>query len=282
MRIVKSIIAISVILLVVEFVQATEIYEATVDGLRVRSSPSTSSEIKGSLKKGNPVHVVRIAESHTLPDGRKGNWVEIRNWGISGFVSDIFLRKRWSSSDCAERAGRHSPKVSTLLSDHPAASRNRILFIDKTEMSLYVFEGQSFKRCFVVGLSAKPMNNKDGSDGTPLGAHKIHEKSGASAEKFRVFTGRKPDPKTITARPNESEAERKKALVLSRVIWITGLERKNRGNHSRWVYLHGTNREHFLGFGHNSGGCIRMMNDDVIELFRDDSPLNGTLIWLQR
>ena len=59
--------------------------------------------------------------------------------------------------------------------------------------------------------------------------------------------------------------------ILSRVIWLSGkdLGRNRLGNvdtMQRYIYIHGTNEEHLLGTP-SSHGCIRMSNEDVIELF---------------
>ena len=53
--------------------------------------------------------------------------------------------------------------------------------------------------------------------------------------------------------------------------WLEGLEPGvNSGpgvdSHARYIYIHGTNQEHLLGKP-VSHGCIRMSNDDVVELF---------------
>ena len=55
-------------------------------------------------------------------------------------------------------------------------------------------------------------------------------------------------------------------LVLSRILWLDGLEAHNANTRDRFIYIHGTKHENKIGLP-DSHGCIRMRNADVIELF---------------
>ena len=55
-------------------------------------------------------------------------------------------------------------------------------------------------------------------------------------------------------------------LILSRILWLEGLDRANANTKSRFIYIHGTNHEAQLGRT-ASHGCVRLRNADVIELF---------------
>ena len=55
-------------------------------------------------------------------------------------------------------------------------------------------------------------------------------------------------------------------LVMTRILWLDGLESRNANTHGRYVYIHGTNHEDEIGTP-ASHGCVRMRNADVIELF---------------
>ena len=77
-----------------------------------------------------------------------------------------------------------------------------------------------------------------------------------------------------TTRPakviNEAE-DSKNDYVTSRIMWLDGLEDgQNKGgnvdSYKRYIYIHGTHEEGLIG-SKASHGCIRMFNDDVIELF---------------
>jgi lipoprotein-anchoring transpeptidase ErfK/SrfK len=53
---------------------------------------------------------------------------------------------------------------------------------------------------------------------------------------------------------------------LTRILWLEGLEESNRNTRDRYIYIHGTNQEHLIGQP-ASHGCIRLRNEDVMELF---------------
>lgn len=104
------------------------------------------------------------------------------------------------------------------------------------------------------GLGAEP-----GSMKTPLGKFRICEKIGGDAPAWSVFKSRLPTGEI--AAPGGGEDG-----VLSRILWLEGLEETNRNTKDRYIYIHGTNQEHLVGEP-ASHGCIRLKNEDVIELF---------------
>ena len=66
-------------------------------------------------------------------------------------------------------------------------------------------------------------------------------------------------------------------LVLSRILWLDGLEAHNANTRDRFIYIHGTNHEHEIGEP-ASHGCIRMRNADLVELFDLIEPDTPVLI----
>src|SRR5258708_30128339 len=54
--------------------------------------------------------------------------------------------------------------------------------------------------------------------------------------------------------------------IVSRVIWLPGMERQNLAAHDRCIYIHGTPEERRVGRA-ASFGCIRMRSRDVIALY---------------
>jgi hypothetical protein len=101
---------------------------------------------------------------------------------------------------------------------------------------------------------------------TPLGWHTITKKIGKDAPWGQVFRSRRPTREIW--QPGE---DTKEDLVLSRVLLLSGDEPGlNKGGNvdsfARNIYIHGTNDEAKIGTP-SSHGCIRMLNDDVIEMF---------------
>jgi lipoprotein-anchoring transpeptidase ErfK/SrfK len=54
-------------------------------------------------------------------------------------------------------------------------------------------------------------------------------------------------------------------LVMSRILWLDGLDEQNANTRDRFIYIHGTKHEDKIGTP-VSCGCVRMRNADVIEL----------------
>ena len=54
--------------------------------------------------------------------------------------------------------------------------------------------------------------------------------------------------------------------VMSRILWLEGLDEHNANTRDRFIYIHGTRHENKIGMA-ASHGCVRMRNADVIELF---------------
>ena len=84
-----------------------------------------------------------------------------------------------------------------------------------------------------------------------------------------VFVARKPTGETVP--PQAWKSAGKSDRILSRILRLRGLERgRNLGpgvdSFHRYIYLHGTNQEQLLGRP-ASHGCIRMGNQDIVNLF---------------
>ncbi|MBX9578138.1 MAG: L,D-transpeptidase [Chthoniobacterales bacterium] len=54
--------------------------------------------------------------------------------------------------------------------------------------------------------------------------------------------------------------------ILTRILWLDGLDSENTNTHDRYIYIHGTNQENLIGTP-ASHGCIRLRNTDMIALF---------------
>jgi len=94
---------------------------------------------------------------------------------------------------------------------------------------------------------------------TPLGRFRIAQKIGHGAEARTIFKSRKPVG-LWDGGPAEED------YVLTRILWLDGLEEHNANTHDRYIYIHGTNQEQLIGTP-ASHGCVRLTNADVIDLF---------------
>ena len=108
-----------------------------------------------------------------------------------------------------------------------------------------------------------------GSECTPTGWHRIRAKIGAGQPLCAVFVGRRPTGEIYNAELAKQHPQRD--FVLTRILWLGGLEPgKNRyGNVDstwRYIYIHGC-PDQFIDGTPGSHGCIRMKNQELIELF---------------
>ena len=104
---------------------------------------------------------------------------------------------------------------------------------------------------------------------TPIGKHIIKEKIGAGAPKNIIFKERINTGEYAEIHHNDYDSE--DDHVTSRILWLEGTEEGfNKGGNVdsfyRYIYIHGTPEEGLIG-EKASHGCIRMFNQDVIELF---------------
>lgn len=115
---------------------------------------------------------------------------------------------------------------------------------------------------FPVSTSAFGLGSEPGSNKTPLGRFAVGAKIGAGAPLGMVFVSREPTGEIAPAESPEDARD----LVLTRILWLDGLEPGNANTRERYVYIHGTNHEEKIGEP-CSHGCVRMRNADVATLF---------------
>ena len=94
---------------------------------------------------------------------------------------------------------------------------------------------------------------------TPSGRFRVAEKIGGGVPSDAIFQSRVPLKPEDPLPPTDD-------LVMSRILWLDGLDEHNANTHDRFIYIHGTKHDDKIG---NTArhGCVRMRNADVIELF---------------
>jgi len=112
---------------------------------------------------------------------------------------------------------------------------------------------------YPVSTSRYGLGSKEGSMKTPTGRFRVADKIGEGMPIGTIFKSRRPVKPTKKLLQEED-------LIMTRILWLDGLERRNANTHGRYVYIHGTNREENIGTA-ASIGCVRMRNADVAELF---------------
>ena len=120
-----------------------------------------------------------------------------------------------------------------------------------------------------ISTAANGMGCEKNSGCTPLGKHIIRAKIGMGEPINSVFVGRRPTGEICT--PELIEEFPTRDWILTRILWLSGLEvgvnrLGNQDTMQRYIYIHGSPDSAEMGVA-GSHGCVRMHNDDVVELF---------------
>jgi len=145
--------------------------------------------------------------------------------------------------------------------------RNIIVSIGDQLLSLY--DGQTMIKSYSVCTAKNGVGEQFGSECTPRGQHIIRAKIGGEQPLGSVFVGRRFTGEIYQNKYAKSEPNRD--WILTRILWLSGLEKgKNRlgqvDTMRRYIYIHGAPDELVTKIP-SSHGCIRMLNDDVMDLF---------------
>ena len=114
-------------------------------------------------------------------------------------------------------------------------------------------------RSYPVSTSRFGIGTEEGSMKTPTGRFRVAEKIGGGLPSDAVFQSRVPLKPDDPLPPTED-------LVMSRILWLDGLDKHNANTRDRFIYIHGTKHEDKIG-SPASHGCIRMRNIDIVDLF---------------
>ena len=155
------------------------------------------------------------------------------------------------------------------------------LHLSITKQQLSLLENNQCLYQWSVSTALKGTGCTKDSEKTPLGIHQIKLKIGQHCPINSVFVARRPtgeiyDSALAAKYPNRD-------WVLSRILWLSGCQsRINRGQSvdtlARYIYIHGTPDTEPMGIP-KSHGCIRMKNQDIIQLF--DLVENNTKIMIE-
>ncbi len=161
-----------------------------------------------------------------------------------------------------------SREVADKLSWNPALADERpIIYVDSRQQQLlWIDIEEENSTSYPISTAANGVGNRMDSFKTPFGIHRIRQKIGGGEPCGMVFESREPIGKIARSLDNRDKDE-----ITSRILWLDGLEEGiNHGGvydtFDRFIYIHGTSDEKRIGEP-VSAGCIRMKNDDIIELF---------------
>jgi lipoprotein-anchoring transpeptidase ErfK/SrfK len=134
------------------------------------------------------------------------------------------------------------------------------VMVSVKDQRMIVMEGDQVEKMYPVSTSKFGLGDRPGSKCTPLGTMKVAKKIGRGMPAGAVFKGRRATGEVL--KPNAPGRD----PVVTRILWLSGLEPHNCNAFNRFIYIHGTPEEWRIG-SPASFGCIRMRSDDVIDLY---------------
>lgn len=143
-----------------------------------------------------------------------------------------------------------------------------IKIFTKTQQ-LVVYQEQAVLAEYAISSALQGLGEQRDSYRTPRGWHQVRAKIGEGQPINSVFVARRPTGEIYSPVLNEIYPERD--WILTRILWLSGLEIGfNRLGHCdtfrRFIYIHGCPDQAPMGVA-QSHGCIRMRNQDIVELF---------------
>jgi len=142
---------------------------------------------------------------------------------------------------------------------HRAAMPREILLrASIARQAMDMWRGGRLVETYPVSTSRFGVGFEEGSFKTPTGRFRVCACFGGGQPTGMVFRGRLP---TGEISPGGDED-----LVLTRILWLDGLDPENANTRQRYIYIHGTNHEDLIGRP-ASHGCIRMRGSDLVRLY---------------
>jgi len=171
----------------------------------------------------------------------------------------LFYNTSFSQENIIQKANNY---ISTDYSE--------LLFVSIENQKMYHIKEGAIVKKYIISSSEYGTGSEAGSNKTPLGLHKVKEKYGDETPINGRMIGRVFYGQIATLYNDKTKS--KTDDVTSRIFWLEGLEKgKNKGegidSYKRYIYIHGTSEEGRLGTP-ASHGCIRMKNNEVIDLYK--------------
>jgi lipoprotein-anchoring transpeptidase ErfK/SrfK len=159
-------------------------------------------------------------------------------------MSRLFLIAAIIAAPAFQSYAGHAPEIVVSVADQELA---------------YVAWGKVVKR-FPISTSKFGTGDAVGSYRTPLGQTFVSAKIGDGLPAGSVIKNRNATGEIVSANAPGRDA------IVSRVIWLRGMDGTTAHARDRCIYIHGTAEERLIG-RRASYGCIRMRSKDVIALY---------------
>ena len=157
------------------------------------------------------------------------------------------------------------------------------LIVQVADQSLSALDSEgAICKHYPIATARNGVGQQQNSECTPLGEHRIRAKIGANQVINTVFVGRRPSGEVYSEQLSQKNPERD--WILTRILWLCGNQLGfNRlgqvDTMRRFIYIHGAPDSHPMGVP-SSHGCIKMRNQDIVELF--DCVDIGTTVYIKK
>jgi hypothetical protein len=141
----------------------------------------------------------------------------------------------------------------------PKDVQHRVV-ISVKDQKLAVLDRQTPIAVYPVSTSKYGVGDWPRSYRTPLGELEIAQKIGDGMLPGTVFKDRRRTGEIVGVNAPGRDP------IVTRIIWLRGLELQNANAFRRDIYIHGTPEERNIGLP-VSYGCVRMRSEDVIKLY---------------
>ncbi len=150
--------------------------------------------------------------------------------------------------------------ITILITSCAAPDTRHQIVVSTHEQKLAVLDRGNLMAVYPVSTSKFGLGDWRGSRFTPLGKLEIAKKVGDNAPPGAVFKDRQRTGEVVLANSPGRDP------IVTRILWLRGLEARNANAFSRDIYIHGTPEEWRIG-SPASYGCIRMRSSDIIQLY---------------
>lgn len=152
------------------------------------------------------------------------------------------------------------PALLSLALGACAGDRAHVVRVSVPEQRMTVFRHGKPIATYPVSTSKFGLGDVPGSNCTPLGRMAVAQKIGRGEPLGMKFKSRQPTGEIVPVNAPGRDP------IVTRILWLRGLEKRNANAFERMIYIHGTPEESRLGTP-ASFGCIRMRSRDVAELY---------------
>lgn len=150
--------------------------------------------------------------------------------------------------------------LSLFLASCAAPDTQHHIVISARDQKLALLDRGTLLATYPVSTSKFGLGDRPGSRFTPLGQLQIAEKVGDNVPPGTVFKDRRRTGETVLANSPGRDP------IVTRILWLRGLESQNANAFARDIYIHGTPEERLIGT-RASYGCVRMRSTDVVQLY---------------